>query len=173
MPLDLDSHPDYCTFINPTGEAHEHQGTVQSTGKTILEATVLANGTSFKAVQGQAPFASRAPARKRAKMLVPSFKLLSLLGLSLSVTTSAAADGFTTKHEAGRCAIRGHCGKQGFFGSELPCPDNGLAEKPAADVRAKLVGICGEKWSQGNVCCREEQVRSLLSNGDMSHRRDD
>jgi len=83
-----------------------------------------------------------------------------LLG-GVSVTT-AAGEGWTDKHEAGRCAIRGHCGKQGFFGSDLPCPDNGLAEKPSSDLRKRLVGICGEKWSEGNVCCKEEQVRENI-----------
>lgn len=80
--------------------------------------------------------------------------LLSLLFAPLSL----AAEGWTTKHEAGRCAIRGHCGKQGFFGSQLPCPDNGLAEEPDASTRKQLVDICGDKWSEGPICCNEEQV---------------
>ena len=71
--------------------------------------------------------------------------------LGLSSTVSSAADGWTTKHEAGRCAIRGQCGKQGFFGSELPCPDNGLAKEPTSSVRQKLVSICGDKWAKGAV----------------------
>ena len=78
--------------------------------------------------------------------------------LGLSSTVSSAADGWTTKHEAGRCAIRGQCGKQGFFGSELPCPDNGLAKEPTSSVRQKLVSICGDKWAKGAVCCEDSQV---------------
>ena len=82
-----------------------------------------------------------------------------LLGALVSASTAtAAAAGWTDKHEAGRCAIRGTCGKQGFFGSELPCPDNGLAETPGAAQRTKLVGICGEKWQDSDVCCTEAQV---------------
>jgi hypothetical protein len=27
--------------------------------------------------------------------------------------------------EDGRCVMRGSCGKKGFFGKQLPCPDNG------------------------------------------------
>ncbi|KAI9665914.1 MAG: hypothetical protein M1821_003849 [Bathelium mastoideum] len=77
---------------------------------------------------------------------------------------NAAEYGRTKIHEAGRCAIRGHCGKQSIFGSELPCADNGLAEKPDEDVRKKLVSICGEKWSDSDVCCREEQLDALKSN---------
>ncbi|KAI9708582.1 MAG: hypothetical protein M1820_003800 [Bogoriella megaspora] len=76
----------------------------------------------------------------------------------------AADDGLTYKHEAGRCAMRGHCGKEGFFGPELPCANNTLAETPDTDVRKKLVSICGEKWSDTKVCCNEEQLDSLNSN---------
>lgn len=87
-----------------------------------------------------------------------------LLGLTsfavISITVAAANDGnWTLKHEAGRCAIRGHCGKQSlFFGSQLPCPDNGLAETPQDSLRDKLVGLCGEKWKHSDVCCDEDQV---------------
>ncbi len=76
-----------------------------------------------------------------------------------SLLSSAYAQGETKIHEAGRCAIRGHCGKQGFFGGNLPCPDNGHAEDPDDDVRKKLVGLCGDRWKEGPVCCDEEQVR--------------
>ena len=78
-------------------------------------------------------------------------------------STIAASPSLTDKHEAGRCAIRGHCGKQGFFGSDLPCPDNGSAETPSDDVRDKLVEICGEKWEDSDVCCKEEQVLASLN----------
>lgn len=76
-------------------------------------------------------------------------------GLLVSIV---AAQGDTAIHEPGRCAIRGHCGKQSFFGGELPCPDNGLAREPDASVREKLVSLCGSGWSEGPVCCEEEQV---------------
>lgn len=65
---------------------------------------------------------------------------------------------FTPTHEAGRCAFRGHCGKKTFFGKELPCVDNGLAEDPDAELRDQLVELCGEKWRTGPVCCNLEQV---------------
>jgi Niemann-Pick C1 protein len=80
-------------------------------------------------------------------------------GLLLSVV---AAQGVTEIHEEGRCAIRGHCGKKGFFGGELPCPDNGLAREPDDAVREKLVALCGDKWAEGPVCCEDEQVRALF-----------
>lgn len=70
-----------------------------------------------------------------------------------------SADGETKLHEAGRCAIRGHCGKQSIFGGELPCPDNDVARDPEEAERTKLVELCGEKWAKGPVCCVDEQVR--------------
>lgn len=79
--------------------------------------------------------------------------------LLLSVVTG---QGETAIHEKGRCAIRGHCGKQSFFGGELPCPDNGLARTPEPSVRDKLVALCGDKWSDTPVCCEEEQVGLFL-----------
>lgn len=85
-----------------------------------------------------------------------------LLGAALSTSSVIAGSNLTEKHEAGRCAIRGHCGKQGFFGSDLPCPDNGLAEEPTKDERKKLVDICGDAWEEGKVCCTDEQVCDLL-----------
>src|SRR6266536_2554854 len=68
---------------------------------------------------------------------------------------------YTPKHEAGRCSIRGNCGKPNLFSPELPCPDNGLAKDPEDDVRKQLVEICGPKWNAGPVCCEAEQVRHL------------
>lgn len=75
----------------------------------------------------------------------------------------ALAQGQTSVHEKGRCAIRGHCGKKSIFGGELPCPDNGLAREPEDAVREKLVKLCGTKWQDGPVCCEEEQVRCHAS----------
>lgn len=93
---------------------------------------------------------------------VRQFKLQALLFLTLIGVWGAAGlvedDGFTAKHEKGRCAIRDQCGKKSFFGGELPCPDNGLAREPSDDIRKKLVGVCGDKWSEGPVCCEENQV---------------
>ncbi len=89
-------------------------------------------------------------------------QLLSFLLLALLATAAAAEDdGWTTKHEEGRCAIKGQCGKQSFFGSELPCPNNTLAEQPEEEMRQRLVSICGEKWSEGPVCCHSDQVSFL------------
>ena len=60
--------------------------------------------------------------------------------------------------------MKGHCGKQTFFGGELPCPDNSLAEKPSKEVREKLVGICGPKWAETDVCCDSDQLDALSTN---------
>jgi Niemann-Pick C1 protein len=92
--------------------------------------------------------------------------LLGALGTAVAVAASSVHgdDLLTPKHEAGRCAIRGHCGKLGFFGKPLPCVDNGLAEDPDAELREQLVSICGAKWSDGPICCNAEQVDALKSN---------
>ncbi|PKY06116.1 patched sphingolipid transporter [Aspergillus campestris IBT 28561] len=86
-----------------------------------------------------------------------------LAGLGTLLVPSLA-QGETPVHEAGRCAIRGHCGKQSFFGGELPCADNGPAKEPDAGTREKLVGLCGTKWEETAVCCVEEQVDALAKN---------
>ncbi|KAL8284472.1 hypothetical protein RB600_009058 [Gaeumannomyces tritici] len=70
---------------------------------------------------------------------------------------------WTPTHEAGRCAMRGHCGKKSWFGKELPCVDNGAATEPDADFRKELVELCGPKWQTGNVCCSSDQLKSLKS----------
>jgi Niemann-Pick C1 protein len=79
--------------------------------------------------------------------------------VALLTAPFVSAETYTPKHEAGRCAIRGTCGKEGWLGPELPCPDNGLASEPEDDVRTKLVELCGSKWNSGPVCCEENQVR--------------
>ncbi|KAL1596896.1 niemann-Pick type C-related protein 1 [Nothophoma quercina] len=86
----------------------------------------------------------------------------------LAGSSLAAAPDLTFKHEKGRCAIRGQCGKQSFFGSELPCPDNGPAKAPTDDVRKQLVDICGEQWAETDVCCEAEQLDVLKTNLDRA-----
>jgi Niemann-Pick C1 protein len=85
----------------------------------------------------------------------PALATICLAGLA---AVTSAASNLTTKHEAGRCAIRGDCGSARFFGPQLPCPDNGLAEDPEAAVRDQLVQICGDEWAETKICCRKEQV---------------
>ncbi|CAD6582982.1 MAG: hypothetical protein ASARMPREDX12_001140 [Alectoria sarmentosa] len=82
----------------------------------------------------------------------------------LCLNVLGSEENWTVKHEEGRCAMRGQCGKKSFFGGELPCPDNGLAEEPDEDTRTKLVAICGDDWNEGDVCCDEAQVDNLRSN---------
>ena len=93
----------------------------------------------------------------------PARRILTLTTIAILVLNGFANEvNLTAKHEAGRCAIRGQCGKQSFFGSELPCPDNGLAKEPDEDTRKKLVDICGDSWSEGDVCCESAQVKISL-----------
>jgi hypothetical protein len=85
--------------------------------------------------------------------------ILSVGALLLQTTLAWCLDSGVTKiHEQGRCSIRGQCGKTGIFGSDLPCPDNGKAKQPKGDVREQIVKICGSKWTEGPVCCEEDQV---------------
>ena len=95
--------------------------------------------------------------------------LISFVAASgLLLASSVWAEPFTVKHERGRCAIRGTCGKQSLFGKELPCPDNDLAKKPADELREQLVNLCGSKWNDTDVCCDESQVDALKSNLDLA-----
>lgn len=84
-----------------------------------------------------------------------------LVAGTLLLAGLGAADPYTPKHEAGRCSMRDHCGTKSWFGKQLPCADNGLAEEPEDDVRKQLVELCGPKWRTGPVCCTPGQVRPL------------
>ncbi|RPA81499.1 multidrug efflux transporter AcrB transmembrane domain-containing protein [Ascobolus immersus RN42] len=86
----------------------------------------------------------------------------------LSSTVAPVAADITTIHKPGYCAFRGQCGRKSFFGSQLPCPDNGRAEEPDDTVRQQLVSICGAEWSDGDVCCTKEQLSDLKSNLDRA-----
>ncbi|KAG6041724.1 hypothetical protein E4U41_002589 [Claviceps citrina] len=91
-------------------------------------------------------------------------RVATLLGIAsaLHVVVVVADEApYTAKHEAGRCAFRGQCGKQSFFGKELPCVDNDLAQDPDAELRQELVDLCGAEWADVPVCCTLDQVRSL------------
>jgi len=88
------------------------------------------------------------------------FSLAVAAGGLFLANLAEAREPYTPKHEAGRCAIRGQCGKQSLFGGELPCVDNGLAEEPDDGLRERLVSLCGPAWGSGPVCCSEGQVIS-------------
>ncbi|KAF4635304.1 hypothetical protein G7Y89_g2792 [Cudoniella acicularis] len=75
-----------------------------------------------------------------------------------------SGEAITPKHEAGRCAIRGNCGRPSLFSPELPCADNGLAKEPEDDVRKQLVVLCGPKWETGPICCESKQLDALSDN---------
>ena len=77
---------------------------------------------------------------------------------ALLLASVGSAEPYTPKHETGRCAFRGHCGKQSLFGKELPCVDNDVAKDPDEELRKELVDLCGAKWATGPVCCELDQV---------------
>jgi len=97
------------------------------------------------------------------ELFTSSLAYLTIAAVSLS--SSVAAAGLpTAKHEAGRCAIRGVCKQGGFFTPTLPCADNDKAEDPGSDLRKKLVGVCGDAWSSGPICCTDAQLDALSDN---------
>ncbi|OCK78508.1 patched sphingolipid transporter-like protein [Lepidopterella palustris CBS 459.81] len=101
--------------------------------------------------------------RQRGAWRLASTLLFALLFAVAPIPASADAD-WTNKHERGRCAIRGHCGSDSFFGPQLPCPDNGLAQKADEDLKKKAVEVCGPQWSDSDLCCTTEQLESLQTN---------
>ncbi|KIL68338.1 hypothetical protein M378DRAFT_158883 [Amanita muscaria Koide BX008] len=65
----------------------------------------------------------------------------------------------------GRCAMRGSCGKKGFFGKSLPCPYDGPPQEPDDRKTQRLLAeVCGPSFAQGPVCCTSEQVEELRVN---------
>ncbi|TFK43177.1 multidrug efflux transporter AcrB transmembrane domain-containing protein [Crucibulum laeve] len=66
---------------------------------------------------------------------------------------------------SGRCAMRGSCGRKGFFGKPLPCPYDGPPiELDSDESRALLVTTCGPSYAEGLVCCTSDQVETLQEN---------
>ncbi|KNZ45717.1 hypothetical protein VP01_786g3 [Puccinia sorghi] len=67
-----------------------------------------------------------------------------------------------TPSQLGRCAMYGRCGKKGFFGQELPCPDNNPARKTTSDLQSALSRICGSEFaSWETACCTKDQIEDL------------
>ncbi|BFZ57662.1 niemann-Pick type C-related protein 1 [Savitreella phatthalungensis] len=64
----------------------------------------------------------------------------------------------------GHCAMRGQCGKESFFGSELPCPYDGPASSPDKALRSLVVEVCGDSYAKKDLCCDIAQVESLRDN---------
>lgn len=94
--------------------------------------------------------------------LPPSMLLAIALHLALIKVDATK----TTFYDRGKgiCMIRGQCGKESFFGPELPCPDNGEALEPDPTFRTILQEVCGDRYAEGPVCCAQSQVESLREN---------
>lgn len=67
---------------------------------------------------------------------------------------------------AGRCAMRGQCGKESFFGAELPCPYDGPSKAPDAALRKLASEVCGPAFAadDAELCCDADQLESLRDN---------
>ncbi|KAG0139530.1 hypothetical protein CROQUDRAFT_54585 [Cronartium quercuum f. sp. fusiforme G11] len=60
------------------------------------------------------------------------------------------------------CSMYSNCGKVGYFGQELPCPDHSPARKTTPIITEKLKSICGPEFgSLNSVCCTIDQIEFL------------
>ncbi|KAF9433735.1 hypothetical protein BGZ76_009040 [Entomortierella beljakovae] len=60
--------------------------------------------------------------------------------------------------------MRDNCGKKSTFGKQLPCPDNGPASEPDAELRELLVSTCGPSFEHSKACCTQNQLEDLVAN---------
>lgn len=61
--------------------------------------------------------------------------------------------------------MRGNCGKKTPFSPDLPCAVKALpAEVPDADLRDRIMAVCGSDLAAGAICCTKSQVESLAVN---------
>ncbi|KAI5866209.1 multidrug efflux transporter AcrB transmembrane domain-containing protein [Durotheca rogersii] len=95
--------------------------------------------------------------------MAPLPRLVAAVAALLLAGGAVADELYTPKHEAGRCAMRGQCGKKSFFGKQLPCVDNGLATTPDPEFAKEIEAVCGPKWKDSKVCCSTEQLQALKS----------
>eukprot|EP00798_Chlamydomonas_sp_ICE-L_P025324 gene25325-10979_t len=74
-------------------------------------------------------------------------------------------EGYTTRHEAGYCAMAGVCGSRSD-GDDLPCASNVAATGPDPDLATQLQSVCPTLWAQhggqgGKYCCSAKQVANI------------
>ncbi|KAG0341177.1 hypothetical protein BG000_010008 [Podila horticola] len=70
-------------------------------------------------------------------------------------------------HKEGHCVMRQTCGSKNMFGKQLPCPDNGPAIEPDAELRELLVSTCGPAYKDSKACCSQDQVEDLVASTKM------
>ncbi|ODQ65807.1 patched sphingolipid transporter [Nadsonia fulvescens var. elongata DSM 6958] len=87
--------------------------------------------------------------------------ILFFLPLTLAIKPLNLESGSIDKHQPGVCATYGTCGKKSFFGAELPCPATVPAKSLNENERNLLVNICGDNWSETDVCCTGDQLKIL------------
>ncbi|KAB8345943.1 hypothetical protein FH972_022995 [Carpinus fangiana] len=148
--------------------AHPPRAWFHDVGKLGVQADVLIASLSLPPSPGRLASRTASPALEDFLELrgiyVAAMKFRGSLAVSLvlagswQVVAAEPEHGLTTIHEKGRCAMRGQCGSAQLFWKEVPCADNGKAEEPESDLRQKLVDICGDKWSDGPICCDDAQV---------------
>ncbi|KAF8901726.1 multidrug efflux transporter AcrB transmembrane domain-containing protein [Gymnopilus junonius] len=67
----------------------------------------------------------------------------------------------------GKCAMRGSCGKKGFFGKPLPCPYDGPPVDLDDKSRSLIQDVCGPELVDGPTCCTSDQLETLRANFDQ------
>ncbi|KPV78649.1 uncharacterized protein RHOBADRAFT_47936 [Rhodotorula graminis WP1] len=97
-------------------------------------------------------------------MPTAGYWLVLTLACALPAAVVAHLDAAPTSflREPGRCAMRDSCGRKSAFGSDIPCPDNGLAQPHDEDLvfKATLAGVCGDDFST-TTCCTLGQLDLL------------
>lgn len=89
------------------------------------------------------------------------YSVLPIIAIAIKCSHAASEP---SQRGKGICMIRGQCGKESFFGPELPCPYNSEAAMPDDKLRETLVDVCGSKFDEGPVCCDQSQLDSLREN---------
>ncbi|KIM45836.1 hypothetical protein M413DRAFT_65031 [Hebeloma cylindrosporum] len=70
----------------------------------------------------------------------------------------------SSSNRDGRCAMRGSCGKKGFFGKPLPCPYDGTPVESDDKTRQLFQDVCGTELADGPLCCTSDQLDTLKEN---------
>ncbi|PPQ68840.1 hypothetical protein CVT26_001674 [Gymnopilus dilepis] len=72
-----------------------------------------------------------------------------------------------TASGGGKCAMRGSCGKKGFFGKPLPCPYDGPPIETDEKTKSLLKDVCGPELVNTPTCCTADQLETLRDNFDQ------
>ncbi|GAA6052336.1 hypothetical protein JCM3770_007258 [Rhodotorula araucariae] len=88
--------------------------------------------------------------------------LVQACAVALALASAVPAVALSQLRQAGRCALRGECGRKSPWGPQLPCLDNDLATDHAADqaYTEALARVCGAAFPT-TTCCSLAQLDTL------------